>query len=743
MGKLRINCKLFEMICIFMASLFLAVSMYVVLGINADDAGAYMWLYRWHEIGACKYTLKEMLEPWYVALMGVDLMGLGNTGAETVSWCFAILYFLSVLMTLLLTMKDNRKNKWLLLCAVFLLMPSDATNRYHMPTTAISLLIIYIAYHCISTKKRLPLILAGILFIYSLMLSNDRVLILLFILAPMMLYLLIACFQDKGKRKYLYFGGLFVVTVVAGVKVVNEICENISGHGLGIMKEWGGYGGGSYLMWIDIYNLFDKGIPSFFQTLLNQYNIPINGGLIQYNTFFWFIRIFLVGMALVAVGARWRDIIKKGILNVNVLDAFSTVCVTVVIFVNMLNGIIEYFPIEEAYMNRYASIAWFLLVVILIRWVDEHYASIPLLEKYSGKAMSGVVLGITFALLIVGYSEPIYKGRDALVRESCQNEVDYLRKNGDLYSYGVASYWKTNPIPAITTGEYIVLRGWIDKENTADGDILYYLNRNVRDPSYVDGSNFFNYIISDTSNSMTISEENIETIRGDYIDKNYVGNGESIFYRYDYDIRFDPAMVMLAVGEDYELTEPIAYDFDMPVGVNRIELETGNSGNLILEIADNDAVGTVEIQNPDNGRIYVDVQCLQNTKVTFKIERKEDALTTLHKIVLKRVLASITTATNVSEGSYGVFLEEGDYVMTFEGENIDTMKIEWESSSAVVNQSTDGRIRRRYAIHVDAPQTVKYTVLGEDVSIEKVSYENADLFNEVYMGTPAYLLENG
>ena len=326
-----------------------------------------------------------------------------------------------------------------------------------------------------------------------------------------------------------------------------------------------------------------------------------------------------------------------------------------------------------------------------------------------------------------------------MVKESCQSEVDYLRKNEDLYSYGIASYWKTSPISAITTGEYIVLRGWIDKENTADGDILYYLNRNVRDPIYMDGSNFFNYIISDTGREMTIDENNIEAIRGDYIDMNYVGNGESIFYRYDYDIRFDPVMVMMAVGEDYELTEPIVYHFDMPVGVNRIEMEAGNSGNLILEIEDNDAVGTVEIRKLDSDKIYVDVQCLQNTKVVFRVAREEDAPTTLHRIVLKRVLASITTAKNVSAGSHEVFLNEGDYVMTFEGENIDNMQIEWEAISAIIDQSTDGRIRRRYSLHLDVPQTVRYTISGEDIHIENISYENADLFNEVYMGTPAYL----
>lgn len=726
--KWKLNSRWVDIACIFAAALFLAAGFYVVLGVNADDAGSYMWLYRWHELGAYHYTLRERLEPWRMVLISVDFMGLGSTGAELLAYCFAILYFFCVFVTLALAMKDNRQNKWLLLCAVFMLLPSEQTNRYHLSTTLISLLMIYIGYHCISSKKKRPLIFAGMLFLYVLVLSNDRVLILLFIAAPVLLYMVIACFQDKEKRKYLYFGGIIIVAAVTGIRVADAVCQNVTGHGLSIMKAWGGYGGGDYLMWIDIYNLFDKGIPSFFQTLLNQYNIPIGGGLIQYYTFFWIIRIFIVGLGLTAVGARWKEIIKKGIVHVNVLDAFATVCVTVVILVNVLNGIIQYFAIREAYMNRYASIVWFLLVVLLMRWLDERYTSCPLTDRCSGKLTSGMVLGISFALLIVGYSKPIYKGRAALVREPCQSEVDYLREKGAGCGYGVAGFWKTSPISAMTNGEYIVVNGYIDKENTAQGEVLYSLSCNAGDPVYTDGSNFFNYMISHIGDEKTLNEENIEAIRGDYIERSYTENGESVFYIYDYDIRFDPVLVMEAVGAAYELTKPVVYHFDMPVGVNRIELDVENSENLLLDIADNDAVGIVEMQELVPGRIYVDMQCFQNTRVTLRVTGKAGAPAALRKIVLKRVFAAIPTVIGGAGGSYEVFLEEGDYVMTFTGKNIDNMQVTWEAQDAVINQSTDGRIRRRYHVHIDMPQTVKYTVSGEGIEIERISYENADLF---------------
>lgn len=45
--------------------------------------------------------------------------------------------------------------------------------------------------------------------------------------------------------------------------------------------------------------LFNRSIPSFFSALLSQYNIPINGGFIQALSFYWIIRLYVVGLSLV------------------------------------------------------------------------------------------------------------------------------------------------------------------------------------------------------------------------------------------------------------------------------------------------------------------------------------------------------------------------------------------------------------------------------------------------------------
>ncbi|MBQ3165572.1 MAG: hypothetical protein IJC02_13775 [Lachnospiraceae bacterium] len=725
----KLNKHLLELLVFFGATLFLTISFYVEVQCNTDDAGSYIWLYSWNELGTVQRSLRSIMEPWFLVLTGLDFIGVGNTGAELVSYCFTVLYYVCIFITLKLCMKDNQKNKWILLLAVFIMMPYSGTNKYHLVVTAIALYVIYAGYQFISVKKKIPVVFAGILFVYSLFFLSDRVLLILYCMIPIMAYAVIVCLQDKKKYKYLYVGGTIVITLTVGIKVIDEINRSLLGQGLSIMEAWGGYGGESYLTWIDIDNLFSKGIPSFFQTLMNQYNIPVEGGLIQYNSFYWLIRIFLVGLALISVVVRWKDIIKKGILQVNVLDAYATITVTILTCVNVMNGLIKYYEISNHPMNRYASLAWYLLVVILVRWINEKYEEVYLINKSKCKIKSGTILGFICILLILGYSKPIYEGRDALVQEPCQSEVNFLKEKRDVYQYGISSYWRSYPVTAMTNAEYVSSYGWIEEDEN-DRDKLNLICEGD-ESFYKDGTNFFNYIISCSTNSMTMSEENIEEIRGDYIEKNRIyfdGEERSIIYLYDYDIRWEPELIMEAVGVDYELVEPIEYHYDLPIGTSRIDMEVSNSENFLLEIAENEAVSEVKIQKINDNRIYVDVTCHQKTVVDFRVARKEDVLTTIHKIVLKKVFAAVTVAENISEGNHEVFLASGNYVMTFSGENIDKMQIEWNSSSVMVEQITDGEIRRRYAIQVEEPQLVNYTISGADVQIERVSYEEGDLF---------------
>lgn len=732
MKKGKINYTLRDIVFFLVSAIFLAISFYVITPFNSDDAGTYLWVYRKYDLGSMNYSLREMVNPWNMTIQLLYFLGIGNTGADMVTYCFAIWFFICIFLTLILAMRDVKRNKWLLLLAVFIFIPYAGTNKYHLVPTAVSLYTIYAVNEFVTRKKSVPAIIAALLLLYFFITINDRVILLLFLTIPAALYGFIWCLQNISKQKILYFSGITIAAMAASIKILDEIYNIVSGKGIPFLEAWGGYGGEAYLTWTDIYNLFDKGIPSFFSSLMVQYNIPVEGGMIQFNSFFWMVRILIVGVALAALISRWRDIIKKGIVNVPVLDALSTISVTALVGVNILNGMIEYYDIESAPMNRYASLAWFLMIVVMIRWIDEKYTSFELMSFGRTGIKSGMALGIVCALLIVGYSKPIYLGRDAIVQETCQNELDFLKEKEGQYRYGLASFWKSMPIIAMTNGEYVTLPGkiWNDE---ADQEILY-LSSGSKAGFWDDGSNYFNYIISYVNNEMTMSEENIEAIRGDYIEKKHVHGGDdhSIFYLYDYDIRWEPKLIMEAVGEDYELIDPIEYrfDFDFPVGTNRIEMEVTNSGNFELQIEENPDIQSVNIQILSDNKIYVDMVCLQNTKVALRVERKADELTTIHKIVLKRVKGAVTVyeagQKNVSE----VYLNSGSYVFTFAGENLDKLEVDWSGKNLHTEQLTDGRIRRRYQVDIQEPQTIQYMISGENISIERISYENAVLFEE-------------
>lgn len=723
------NNSYWDYIFCFVAAIFLTISFFVVTQCNTDDSGTYMWVYWGYELGSVKYTLKQLIDPWNLITRALYTFGIGTTGAEMVAYCFAIWYFWCVFITFLLLRKDIQKNYWLLFLGVFMLLPSSNTNKYHLVPIFVSLMLLFGVGEYVNRKRKLPIIGAGILLIYSFVVISDRVLLLMFVVVPAVLYGIIWCLQNVDRQKILYFIAVIVSFMVVGIKIVDHISKLILGHGLSFMEAWGGYGGESYLTWSDVYNFFDKGIPSLCSTLLIQYNIPIEGGLIQFDSFFWIIRIVIVGLAIIALMCRWIDIFKKGIVNVPLLDALSAISVTSLLGVNVINGMIAYYEIESAPMNRYASLAWFLLVVLLIRWIGERYVVVEVVSCRNKKIASGFAMGIILCLLIVGYSKPIYLGREAIVQEPCQMELNYLKSQGDKYKYGIASFWRSCPIIAMSNGQYVSHPGWI-LQDEEDSERYYFETK--YDGIYDDGSNYFNYIISYENNTMTFDKETIEKMRGDYVNKKgiYYGKESSIFYLYDYDIRWEPRLIMEAVGTDYELVEPIEYHFDFPVGTNRIEMTVANSENFELEVVNNPDIQNVTIQRIDDSKIQVDIVCLQNTSVDFKVARQEEELTTIHKIVLKRVRAAVTVDTEEVEETAEVYLESGDYVFTFSGENLDKLQVNWSGEGINVSQLTDGKIRRRYQVEIGSPQTIKYQITGNEMQVNTVSYENAILFEE-------------
>ncbi len=689
-------------------SVVLAYLQFVQAGCNSDDAGTYVYMYNFFELGNKSLSLINYLNPWFYSSAAAYLLNIGGNGAFSSLVYLSVWYGLAIFFTFLMTM-NKRESKWMLALVVFILLPYRQTNKYHMLAALTTLFSIWALQCYKDTGKKWILSVVVFIALYSFVFTDDRLLLLVFLFATGIVYFAILLFQDQIKRKYLYMVAFGVILAVGAMNCVDIIAGKLLGHETGISGVLGGYGGADYFNWIDVETFFLKGIPSVIGSLFIQWNIPVQGGMIQMKSFFWLIRIIIVCLALAALFDRWKEIIRKGIRSVELLDALSVVCTTVVLGVNVLNGMVQYYSVTNAPMNRYASVCWFLLVVILVRWLDERLEGIMIYPNVS----NNVFLGVIFILLTIGYMNPVLAPDEDIANRACSVELDYLKAHGETYKYGLGSYWKANSITAATNAEYVVCTGKIDEEE---------LSCSKKDGFYSDGGNYFNYIVSDFGSEMTVSPENIERVRGDYTD--IYSNGDTI-YMYDYDIRFDTMVIMDTAGIGYELTDTIVYNIDLPIGTSRIEVTTEAKENLVLEILDNPDITNIKIGTKGDNIATAEVTCLQNTQIGFSVGRREDIPTQLYKVEVKRTAGAVCVDVECT----ALPLNEGSYIITFSGEDLKDMKVNWNVDGDVT-QLTNGRIKRRYLVRNSGKQNVEYEIIPNGAAVDLVYYENEDLFGK-------------
>ena len=77
-----------------------------------------------------------------------------------------------------------------------------------------------------------------------------------------------------------------------------------------------------------------------------------------------------------------------------------------------------------------------------------------------------------------------------------------------------------------------------------------------------------------------------------------------------------------------------------------------------------------------------------------------------------------------------VYLNSGSYIFTFVGENLDELEVNWSGDNIETERLTDGKIRNRYRVNINKPQIIQYLLLGDGIVIDKITYENAILFEE-------------
>lgn len=144
-----------------LCALFLTIIHFAVMQCNADDAQGYNWIYKRYELGI-EAKSDSILNPMLLILSALHFFGIGSNGAELCLYYFAFWYFLCVWLMLYLAIRSAKDNKWwLLLMAVFILIPSINTNRYHLIPTFVSLLVILLVSAFFETRKKRYLYAGG------------------------------------------------------------------------------------------------------------------------------------------------------------------------------------------------------------------------------------------------------------------------------------------------------------------------------------------------------------------------------------------------------------------------------------------------------------------------------------------------------------------------------------------------------------------------------------------------------
>ena len=700
------NKRIYQILQKIIITVILTYTMYAQMICNTDDAGTYTYMYNLFELGTRKIKLIEWLNPWFSFSGIIYLLRIGKTGIEKSLIYLAVWYGICAFLTLILATR-GRKRSWLVFLATFILLPSEMTNKYHLFVSISTLFLLLLIDSLLEEKSKWKIFLIVLWSLYTVIFTDDRMLFVLYIGGTMALYFSVYLLQTESKRNRLYLG-LFAISITFMILNLINIFFNKK-YGINAFGEWNGYGGSDYLNWIDFQTFVNKGIPSIYNSLLRQWNAVPQGGMIQISSFYWIVRIIIICLAIFAFVYRWYEIIKKGLDNVAFVDVGATLCVTIVLLINSLNGMIKYYDIDSAPINRYASVCWFLLVVIVVRWIDEKYKCIAI---RNGMNSDQLVLLICICS-IIGNIYPFYFGRTNNVEDDYMMEVNYLSEHKNEYAFGLADMWISDCITAKTNGDIFVLPARIE-ENT--------LVNQGREAVYYDGGNYFNYIISDLSYPLTMTEENVNNVRGDYV--GIYANADTI-YRYDYDIRFEPKLIMATGTENaYDMVDELNYYIEMPIGTNRIEITSANRDNIKMAVQESEDINVVKYDIKGDNICYADVTCLQNTQISLSLTRKEDTETPISKIDMRRVYASV----NIPLVQNYINLNEGKYIITFEGSSLKELDLKWDDNTQV-EQITDGNKKRKYLVSVSTTNDVCFEYIAGKENVTRIYYENEDLFN--------------
>lgn len=667
----------FVIVMIGMA-MFLSYSFYITHILDADSYGGIWNYYQNKNLGisssnGISFKLYDILNLLMYSLFGIDeKLILGTFCAELI-----ICYIYSMLLS-------RTNNKWTdyleILIITYLFLPNGVSNEDHLIGCIACLSIIYEINKFITLNKPKHIWIAVLLSIYFVWSMTDRVILGIFLFIPLILYGLCYIWQKKKYKRQIFMSAIILCICVLIYRIAYIVLQK---YGIVLPYDFSGYGGGDYATWSDITTVISKGIGSFLDGLRILWNIPASWSLIQFQSFNWCIRFFLLGWAIYINVGNLVTILRKGINEIPFLDAFCALCFLVTAGVNIINGASSQY--ESGELCRYAAILQFTLAITLVRKISNilnHNISNILNMGYSKTVM---LLGIAVVCLIGSYSQEIYRGRDYFKNNTIITQIiSTLKENG--LEYGLGTFEKAMAVFGESDGEYKVVTTRFGNE---DGLIQPGIMGDA-----ADGSNYFNYLLIGNGDYFDYTYDKAKEEYGEPSKELHITNDSgwsaACVFVYDYDVRWKP--------EYFYCENNVFVQREIPMGVSRLsvhgtDIQDVQINNLNEKIsckfvASTDDTAIFELTNLGEKEITDIVLDTQGT-VSFGIAERVYAAIEIEKDIQMQAKDSL---------DYIINNDCDEYRIVVHGNNVNALELSCDNQSVELQQINRGTERVVYYV---------------------------------------------
>lgn len=678
---------------------------HIEIPIHSDDAGTAVDFRDIIEMGKARNI---WLQPF--SLINVLLYYVLGPTEFWLNLYFSVKYFICIAFSLILALRTNGETKWWIMpLFVFFCMPgcfgtaSIHPLKFHVWTIAVPLICLaYLHFRGddFHSLKKKDILIVMFLALYGII--ERDILVCVTCWLPFTVYWGIYFVQKGYLKKYVSQ----IILCGAGVLLVGKAFFS--------MIQYEGYGASSFPA---ISALFDNLVIGT-TGLLTMFNIDIIGNdVIQFKTLIWVLRLILLILSFWSLGMELKDIFRKGIENVSIVDALLAISGAVVIVVYLFGG-----AREGEISIRYAAYLYYILVILLCRKAIEKIDPANFEIKLGLRKIN--IISVFFVVAIIVFMDRVSFVRDINTKDILAQrmlEIEELEN-------GMGSFWNANVISCLTDYQIEIQPGAYQNEKVEP--FLQEWD------AYRSGNKKYNFFIEDKENDHGIVEENLQKVYGDYVDKYSIE--KSNIYVYDYDIRTAPLVITsdefiyLSQNEDMK----VSYNGDITLNsgqtmiIDRLYITSGKIRVIIngelksgkINLSTGQGVGADRVKATFKQAVFeIPVSGLYES-FELNVENNLSEKIKIKNIIIERLKNAVYLP---NEKRQEVELTPGYYIFGLEGQGIKNSEMFFNINGKHVdsNRINNGRQKVTYGIKITEESVLEVAVNTKGI-IKGMYYQN-------------------